>query len=204
MKTNIENIKINVKVGNLAAEMADCLVVPQFSSCASYGGVGRAIALAGMEEGLDIYDQKVKTQPLPFDRIIITDSGKAGVKLAHAATVGAKEDQQFRVVQNAMLRILLQAKRHGIRTIAVPEIGTGIIGCLTPEQSAKAIFSAVHICATMAPEHEVEEVTLVIYGGSTASAEKVLTEKSYINVDKDEVGQKEFDLVKFVTELGLC
>ena len=193
MTTNIENIKINVKVGNLAAEMADCLVVPQFSSCASYGGVG-----------LDIYDQKVKTQPLPFDRIIITNSGKAGVKLAHAATVGAKEDQQFRVVQNAMLRILLEAKRHGIRTIAVPEIGTGIIGCLTPEQSAKAIFSAVHICATMAPEHEVEEVTLVIYGGSTASAEKVLTEKSYINVDKDEVGQKEFDLVKFVTELGLC
>ncbi len=204
MTTNIGDITVNVKKGNLAAEMADCLVVPQFNSCASYGGVGRAIAFAGMEEGLVLYDKAVNKHTLPFASVLITDSGKAGVKLAHAVTVGAKDDQQFCVVQQAMLSILLQAKRHGIRTIAVPEIGTGIIGCLTPEQSAKAIFSAVHTCATMVPNHEVEEITLVIYGGSTESAERVLTEKSYINVDDKEVGQKEFDLGKFITEMGLC
>lgn len=199
---NINNIKVNVKIGNVATENVDCIVVPEFNSCASYGGVGAAIASFGMEAGLEAYDKVATNKPFNYGDVLITESGKSGVKLAHVATAGARDDEQFGTVLKAMFQVLVSANSLGLKTIAVPEIGTGIIGTLTPEQSAKAIFSAVAKFTVVFPEARVEELTLVVYRGSTAPAEKVLSDRSYIDV-KNECGKKEFNLAEWLHGMGL-
>ena len=105
-----------------------------------------------------------------------------------------------------MFQVLVSANSLGLKSIAVPEIGTGIIGTLTPEQSAKAIFAAIAKFTTIYPEARIEEVTLVIYRGSTAPAEKVLSEQSYIEKNgciKDMRGEKKFNMAEWLKEMGL-
>lgn len=202
METKINNIKVTVKNGNLATEPADCIVVPEFDSGASYGGVGYAIAQAGMSAGLEAYDEAVGNKPFAYGDVLVTESGKPGVKLAHAATAGADDNIQFQVVFKAVFQILAEADKLGLKTVALPEIGTGIIGRLTQEQSARAIFCAVQKFACTHPVSAVEHVVLVVYRGATAPAERVLSDGSYVEF-RNEAGQKEFNLAEWLLEMGL-
>lgn len=201
MKT-IKNIQVEIVNGNVATADVDCIVVPEFDNCASYGGVGAAIASAGMGDGLEAYDEVAQDKPFKFGDVLMTPSGKAGVHLAHVATAGAKRDKQFMVVLKAMLKVLGTADSLGIRTIAVPEIGTGVIGYLTAEQSAKAIFGAISRFAELYPDNKIEKIILVIYRGSTTPAENVLANCSFLDL-KNEQGGKEFDMGAWLIEMGL-
>jgi len=197
----INGININIKNGDLTAETADCLVVPEFNSCSSRGGVGAAIEDAGMAEGLDAYDAIVKKQPREFGDAILTPSGRAGVQLAHVVTAGADDNNQFRVVNTAMYKALVAANAHGLKTIALPELGTGIIGSLTQEQSAKAIFNAVYRFSQECPSSSINGVSFVVFRGSTEPAQKVLDSKSYVDSTAPQKGKKPFSLSAFARGL---
>jgi len=196
----INTIEVGVKNGNIATEAADCIVVPEFENCASRGGVGYAIEAAGMAEGLDAYDAIVERQARQFGDAIITPSGKPGVAIAHVATAGADEEKQFGVVNTAVYKTLVAAAAHGLSHVALPELGTGIIGSLTQEQSAKSIFNAVHRFSTEHPSSSVRNVSLIIFRGSTTPAEKVLAEKSYIDLNAEK-GKKPIDSHKVLAEV---
>lgn len=195
----IGKISILVKNGNLATEDVACIVVPEFKDCASYGGVGAAIYACGMSKGLDTYDKAVQQKPLNYGDVLITDSGKDNIKLAHVATAGATKDKQFEAVFKAVVRVLMEADKLNLPTIAVPEIGTGIIGSLTQEQSAKAIFAAVYQFGKLYPNAKVKEVRLVIYRSSILPAEKILSEQSFEY--QNEVGEKEFNFAEWAIEM---
>ncbi len=197
---NIGNIEITIKRGNIAVEKADCIVVPEFNDCASYGGVGASLTDCGMRKGLDIYNEAVEKKPLESGQVMITESGLKNIKLAHVATVNAEKDEQFRVVFEAVLRLLAEAEKQGITTIAIPELGTGIIGSLTQEQSARAIFAAVNQFSLHYPNTAINTVKLVIFRSSTAPAEKVLSSRSFDF--KDEIGAKEFNIVEWLEGMG--
>lgn len=197
---NIGNIEVIIKNGNVALENADCIVVPEFNDCASYGGVGAAISDCGMRHGLNIYHEAVQQNPLTSGQIMITESGLKNIKLAHLATVSAEKAEQFRVVFEAVLRLLAEAEKQRIKTIAMPELGTGIIGYLTQEQSARAIFAAVNQFSLHYPNTAINTVKLVIFRSSTAPAEKVLSSRSFDF--KDEIGAKEFNIVEWFEGMG--
>ena len=196
----IKNITIVIKQGNIAFENVECIVVPEFKSCSSPKGVGASIKKAGMEEGLKAYDMATKEKPLTDGEEMITPSGIVGVMLAHVATIEANADEQFYIVTKAVLQTLISADALGAKTIAIPALGTGAVGTLTLEQSAKAIFAAVEHFKTVCNENTLQEVRLVINSGSTEPAEKVLDKRSYHNA-KPEVGQKEFDLYEWIDEI---
>lgn len=198
----INNINVCLKTGNVAAEDADCIVVPEFRDGASGGGVGYAIETAGMGAGLEAYEKVAQEGFLKDGDAIITESGKPDVKLAHVVTVSAREDSQFEVVNRSVLKTLETANEVGIKRIALPEIGTGIIGSLTQEQSAKAIFNAVYEFSKNNPSSSVEEVSFVVYRSSTEPAKRVLTDKSYIGIMTAEKSNKSLDLEEFVEGLG--
>ena len=198
----INNINVCLKTGNVAAEDADCIVVPEFRDGASGGGVGYAIETAGMGAGLEAYEKVAQEGFLKDGDAIITESGKPDVKLAHVVTVSAREDSQFEVVNRSVLKTLETANEVGIKRIALPEIGTGIIGSLTQEQSAKAIFNAVYEFSKNNPSSSVEEVSFVVYRSSTEPAKRVLTDKSYIGIMTAEKGNKSLDIEEFVEGLG--
>ena len=197
---NIGNIEVIIKNGNVALENADCIVVPEFNDCASYGGVGAAISDCGMRHGLNIYHESVQQNPLTSGQIMITESGLKNIKLAHLATVSAEKAEQFRVVFEAVVRLLAEAEKQGIKTIAMPELGTGIIGYLTQEQSARTIFAAVNQFSLHYPNTAINTVKLVIFRSSTAPAEKVLSSRSFDF--EDEIGAKEFNIVEWLE--GMC
>ena len=197
---NIGNIEVIIKNGNVALENADCIVVPEFNDCASYGGVGAAISDCGMRKGLDIYNEAVQKKPLESGQVMITESGLKNVKLAHVATVNAEKDEQFRVVFEAVLRLLAEAEKQGIKTIAMPELGTGIIGNLTQKQSARAIFAAVNQYVLHNSETNIESLTLVIFRSSTTPAEEVLARGRFDY--KEEIGAKEFSIVEWFEGMG--
>jgi len=195
---NIQNIGVVVKNGNIAEQDVDCIVVPEFNSASSRGGVGYAIEAQGMATGLDAYDEIVKDKALKYGDAVITESGKAGTKLAHVATAGADKENQFMVVQQAVLNALVSADEQGLKHMAIPELGTGIIGSLTQEQAAQAIFNAVHVFSESHPNSSVKNVSLVVYGASTAPAEKVLADKSYLELNHDRSGKKEFNMDEWI------
>ena len=94
------------------------------------------------------------------------------------------------------MQVLTEADNLGIKTIAVPELGTGIIGNLTQTQSAKAIFAAVSQFSQLKPQNTIEEIRLVIYNKPIEPAEKVLSQKTFDF--KDEIGEKAFNLTEWL------
>jgi len=97
---------------------------------------------------------------------------------------------------------LISADEQGLESIAVPELGTGIIGSLTQEQAAQAIFNAVYVFSKGRPNSSVKNVSLVVYRGSTEAAERVLNDKSYIEFNGDKAGEKEFDMGAWLSEMS--
>ena len=170
----IQDITICVKNGDISQENVDCIVVPEFNNCASYGGVGYSIQAAGMTAGLKAYDQIAQEKGLGYGGSIITESGKEGVKLAHVVTAGADKDNQGNAVCTAIFNTLVSADDQGIKSVAIPELGTGIIGSLTQEQSAKAVFHAVYMFTKAHSKPGIEKVSFVVYKGSTDPAKRVL------------------------------
>lgn len=57
------------------------MLIPEFNSCASYGGVGYAIEVAGMGAGLETYDKVASDKPFNYGDVLITESGRLGIKL---------------------------------------------------------------------------------------------------------------------------
>ena len=194
----IGNINVVVKNGNIAEETADCIIVPEFNTCASYGGVGYAMKVAGMSAGLEEYDKKVHVRPLQLGEMLMTDSGKPGVKLAHVATADAKAENQFSIVEDAIYKTLVAANVQKLQHIAMPELGTGIIGALTQEQSALAIFSAVYKFTTENPNASIKTISLVVYNASIEPALKVLKTKAYVKDSRGQTGKKKFSIADWL------
>lgn len=194
----IKDIEAEVVNGNIATMDVDAVVVPQFTSCASYGGVGGALARSGAESGLNEYDVHTQKHPLSFGDVFMSTSGGGHCRyLLHVATVGCEREEAFLVTGAAVYKALQLADEAGLETIAIPAIGTGIIGTLTLAQSAKAVFMAVSQFAEQAKN--VKKVTMVVYGSAAQAdpARKVLANNAYLNV-KDEVGQKEFNMAEWM------
>lgn len=192
----IKNIQAQVVNGNIAAMDIDAVMVPQFIDGASYGGVGGAIARYGARSGMNEYDEYAQKNKLSFGDVYMSASGGGQAKyLLHLATVGCKADTSFACTVTAVCKALFLADEIGIKTVAIPAVGSGIIGTLTLEQSAKAIFKAVAHFAERAKS--VQTVTMVVYGTSAAPAQEVLDSESYITAG-NEAGQKEFNFAEWL------
>ncbi|MBS4773447.1 MAG: macro domain-containing protein [Proteobacteria bacterium] len=192
----IKTIQVQVIDGNIATMKVDAVMVPQFNNGASYGGVGGAITRSGAGSGMDEYNDYAEKKPLSYGDVYMTASGGGSAEyLLHLATVGCKADTSFACTVNAVCKALFLADEKGVKTIAVPAVGSGIIGTLTLEQSAKAIFKAVALFAEHAKS--VQSVTMVVYGTSTAPAQEILDNESYLAAE-NETGQKEFNFAEWL------
>jgi len=201
-KGNISGQKISIGLGDLTSEKCESFIVPQSDRSLSYGGVGGAIIRSGAESGMNAYqDQLEKHGPFNFGDAYLTESGGGNSKyLLHVVTVGSPRDEQFSTIQKAFYNALTQAQARGIKTVAAPALGTGIVGLLTPTQSAKAMLSAVNQFAKAGGA--MDEIKFVIRGTAAdqAAFTQVLEEKSFAAA-APEVGQKKFDFEKFGTKM---
>lgn len=187
--------KIQIMGGDITELPCDAYLVPQFDSCASRSGVGGAIAHAGAEQGLAAYEHhlEMRGRPLGFGDVRLTTSGGGNSKyLLHAASLDSGAGREFATVQMAVYNALSQAHRRGLKTVAMPALGTGLLGRLTAGQSARAMLSAVARFATEG--RSLEALTFAIHGPPAARDEfvRVLSTRDYERADP-EAGQKGFD-----------
>jgi len=199
----IGNSQVKIALGDLTQMKADAYVVPQFSEGASYGGVGGAIARSGASKGVEAYEAFVETQgTLNFSSVVMTESGGGNAKhLLHVVSVGSPRADEFTTVRNGFLNALHTAAEHGCRCVVAPAMGTGIIGQLTSEQSARAMMSAINQYGL---DGGVDlSVSLVIFGDQTAydAFNQVLKSRSYVS-STVEPGAREIDVGRWFVEMN--
>lgn len=193
----IGKINVDIVCEDIAFVYADVVVVPEFQNCASYGGVGGAIAKTA-RKGMKEYDICAKAQNLPFGSAVITPAGSFFCHyLAHVVTVGCSKEQAFEYIQAAVEKALVLADRKWVKSVAIPALGTGVIGTLTLKQSAKAIFAAVAEFSKVAKY--VSQVKFVVYNEEIQPVEDVLWDESYLTSGR-EIGEKEFSFGKWYAE----
>jgi O-acetyl-ADP-ribose deacetylase (regulator of RNase III) len=206
----IGSVTANVGLGDLTEAKADAYIVPQFNSCASEGGVGAAICRAGAQLGvIDEYEGIVRNAggTVEFGKAFVTAAhGGNTEKLIHVVSVGSGHEREYKVVHQAIYNALVAAKAAAIKSIVCPVLGTGIIGALTDEQSAKAMLSAVQRFDRDNRDSGIQ-VTFVAYGNpqntnhpTFRTLKNVLTQETYKGASPV-VGVREFDPERFRTEL---
>lgn len=191
---------VHVEVGDLAQVEVDAVVVPQFATGVSTGGVGGAMLRSGAEAGMWAYKGIVdENGSLPFGTAVSTASGSASSKaLIHVVSVGSGQENEFGTVALAFRAALRKAAGLGMRTLAAPALGTGIIGYLSARQSAEAMLAALEIHAQEG--NPPIEVRLVTYGSPEMAQvfRDVLSSRSYLKVDMDQPGLRDFDLERLL------
>lgn len=194
----IRNVTLRIAFGDMTKVKADAYIVPQFTSCASYGGVGGAVARAGAVKGIDEFQEFVsRGGEQKFGTVLLTNShGGNSNKLLHTVSVGSSKEHEFDTVQTSIYNALRTAEENGVKSVVSPALGTGIIGQLTPEQSAKSILSAVK---NFADEGRNMDVSVVIYGdrGAYNDFVKTLSTKSYETANKEK-GAQELDIGRWI------
>ena len=191
---------VSVVLGDMTQIACDAYIVPQFDNCASYGGVGGAVARAGGKEGLDIYNALASKKPLRFGQVVLTKSGGGRSKqLLHVVSVGSSDDLEFATVHNAFYAALMSAQGHKINTIVAPAMGTGIIGNLTAEQSAKSMMSAID---RIGNNESPLSISLAIYGDEcTFNTFVSVLEKQFYRGATPEKGKKQFNLEEWLINM---
>ncbi len=206
-------ISFRVEGCDVTGCMADAIIVPEFRGAASYGGVGGACVAHGRKSGIDLYDRLAHNEPFEFGEAILTASGMYDTILAHVVTVGCPANEAFEIVFKAVYSAIGMLNQEswktgrvcGVRKVAIPLLGTGAIGALTAEQSARAIIGAVDLFGRMCGATIVDDVCLCILDDNVKVAEKILQEGSYRNFGQQD-GQNPFDPIAWIHSNGqeLC
>ena len=196
----IGNCPIRISIGNMIKEKAGAYLVPHFSAGVNYGGIAGAVARFGAQLGVEEYEEFVnKNGPQPFGQVKITKSyGGNAEFLLHAVTVGSGAATEFDVARTATQDSLKLCEKNGIATLIVPALGTGIVGELADQQSAKAMLSAIDRYSKAGGK--AVDISFVFLDREPEEAEalfaaftKVLKDKSYENAPS-EVGRRKIDV----------
>ncbi len=142
----INNNQIQVILGDITRQTADAIVNAANESLLGGGGVDGAIHSAAGKE-LDLACRKIHEEKggCKTGDAVITTGGNLPAKFV-IHTVGpvwrGGKQQEAELLSRAYLSSLLLASENGIRTIAFPNISTGIYG-FPKEQASKIAVSAV-------------------------------------------------------------
>jgi O-acetyl-ADP-ribose deacetylase len=141
----IGNINISVSLGDITKLRVDAYMVPHFQMAASYTGVGGAVARAGGREGIRTFEDHLQNRRLRFGDASIAQSGGGKAPfLINVVTIGATEIIEFKAASDAVYNGLRLASEAGLKSMAMPALGTGKFEKLTAKQSSEAILAGIH------------------------------------------------------------
>lgn len=151
--------RIVIIAGDLAEQEADAIVNAANNDLVLGGGVAGAIRSRG---GPSIQRECDQQGPIEVGGAALTGGGGLAVRyVIHAASMrlgGSTTAQSLRSSMDSSFRL---AREHGVTTIAVPAVGTGIAGFPMDEC---AIVMARSLSAALAEGWQPEEVRFVLFG----------------------------------------
>ncbi len=158
--------RIRVIKGDITKQQVDAVVNAANSSLMGGGGVDGAIHRAGGPAILEACKRIIaRIGHLPTGEAVVTTAGNMPAKkVIH--TVGpiydpARPDEMRRLLANAYRNSLARAVEQGLRTVAFPNISTGVYG-YPKREAAEVAIAAVRQFLEAHPD-DIDEVRFVCF-----------------------------------------
>ena len=152
--------QIEIIEGDITRVAADALVNAANNHLWMGAGVAGAIKKAG---GIEIEEEAVRKGPIPVGEVIETGAGRLPVKfLIHAAVMGQDLRTNAGIIEKATENSLRKAEELGLKSIALPALGTGIGGFSLEECAAIMI----RVARAYTSQKTLEKIIFVLYGQS--------------------------------------
>lgn len=121
---NINNVRIEFRMGDIVKMKADALVNPANTELKMGGGLALTIRRKG---GRKIEEQAKEFAPIKLGQSVITWAGKLPVKfIIHSATMGMDFKTNQEIISKAISSALDLANEKKIETILIPALGCGV------------------------------------------------------------------------------
>ena len=152
--------QIEIIEGDITRVAADALVNAANNHLWMGAGVAGALKKAG---GIEIEEEVVRKGPIPVGEVIETGAGRLPVKfLIHAAVMGQDLRTNAGIIEKATENSLRKAEELGLKSIALPALGTGIGGFSLEECAAIMI----RVARAYTSQKTLEKIIFVLYGQS--------------------------------------
>jgi O-acetyl-ADP-ribose deacetylase (regulator of RNase III) len=153
-------IAIEVIDGDITKVSADAVVNAANNYLWMGAGVAGAIKRAG---GKEIEEEAVRKGPIQVGEAVVTGAGSLHVKyIIHAAVMDQDLRTDAEKIRRAAINSLLKADELGLKSIAFPELGTGV-GGFSLEECANIMIG---VASEYTGKTALEKITLVLYGHS--------------------------------------
>ncbi len=150
---------IEIVEGDLTDLATDAIVNPANANLVLGGGVAGAIARRG---GPSIQAECDRHGPIEVGEAALTGAGElAAGAVIHAVGPRMGEGDEDEKLANATRGALALAEQHGLRSIALPAISTGIFG-YPLERCAQVMLGT--IIAFVAPGAQLDRVVICLWG----------------------------------------
>lgn len=137
--------KLKIFTGDITNAPVAGIVNAANTSLILGGGVAGAINQKGgpqVQQACDAITNGQK-RPIEMGTVAVTSGGRLRQSILHAAVMPWGGQASFESVRRATRNIIVQAKRAGLRSIAIPALGAGS-GGLSAQESAAAIRKGLY------------------------------------------------------------
>lgn len=157
----IGSLVVGVVNGDITAQAVDAIVNAANNHFWMGAGVAGAIKARG---GVEIEREAMALGPVTPGESVVTRAGRLPARFViHAAVMGQDLQTDAALVARATQTALERAASHGLETIAMPALGTGV-GGLALTDCAQAMLGAVQAHAQTPTT--LKQITFVLFGSS--------------------------------------
>ncbi len=167
MEKKLGKVVVKLEEGDITELATDAIVNAANNHFWMGAGVAGAIKRRGGEE---IEIEAVTQGPRPVGEAIVTSAGRLKARyVIHAAVMGQDLATDAEKIQAATYNALLRAHELGLKSIALPALGTGV-GGFSLESAAKIMYQAVGKFLQDHPDTSLEEVVFCLFGKEAYNA----------------------------------
>jgi O-acetyl-ADP-ribose deacetylase (regulator of RNase III) len=154
-------------LGDITREEVDAIVNAANSQLSHGGGVAAAIARAG---GAEVQRESDQAAPVEVGDAAVTTAGELPAeKVIHAVGPRWGEGSEEEKLRSAVARSLQLAGEHGLESVSLPAISTGIFG-YPLEQAAPLILRTIEETVARGEASSLREVRLCLFDEETLAA----------------------------------
>lgn len=141
METSYRGVRIFLEQGDITLQRTDAIVNPANSLLVMGGGVAGTILRVG---GRSIQDEALRKAPVKIGAAVETNAGQLRQRyVIHAPTMARPAQRtDTAAIRSATLAALEKASSLGLRSVALPGMGTGV-GGVTADNAAASMVEAL-------------------------------------------------------------
>ncbi len=173
MEKQLGNVTLRLIEGDITEQDVDAIVNAANNELWMGAGVAGAIRRKG---GQVIEDEAMRKGPIPVGEAVVTGAGALKAKFViHAAAMGTDLVTDAEKIRAATANALKRFQELGLRSIALPALGTGV-GGFPVRSAAKVMLGVVKDKTTELPSGTV--VVFALFGQPTFQAFQEELEKA--------------------------